>query len=806
MDQKTSLLINRQVPEFIREEYPLFISFLEAYYQFLEKEQFTNGVSQKNNLNTKSKDLRYVSDIDYSLDQFEQQFFDTFIPLLPAETAVNKDFLIKNILPLYRSKGTEKSFQFFFRLLFDKEISIEYPRKQILRASDAKWSIENLLKTENVIYSEYVSDGITKEYYLPYELNTSEVQLYVNDVLQNEIAFNTPNGTYNFRKEYKKIVFINAPTSGSLVKILYNTPLDLTIFNNCGITGLLSGTNTVISKSARRNIAGLNFLQFFINSKDIVGQFKNGELVRIDVVVDNRLLNFYLQSISDVESLTIQNPGSNYSVGDELVFSGQAKRQAIAVVDRVSSAVLESLRLKIGLIGSGAGYKVGNNVYITNIPANNFVSFIAGVDTTGTNSPNTISYNTDSISDYSNTTINAADYNFRDGAVENVNTRIANALNYITLTGLGPAINVIISSSGGLLANENLEFVSNSSIIVDDIEVADLASIGTIQINNGGEGYRVGDNLVFTNTQYFSGQGASAHVSQVSPLTGGITRIRVTNGGYNYRKDTPPTITVDSISGQSANLAIGSLMGAGAEFEYDKTDGVAGKILSIELLDRGSTYTSLPIINLTSSGDGNAIVTAQTSSSYVTLPGRWLTSDSILSSDESKLQGEDYYIDFSYIISSQVEFRKYKNIVRDLMNPSGMINYARYSLVDNINSELNVILLSSIERQLTGTVNVSSGRIEVYGTDTYFQLANTLGILGVGSYIIVNSEMMVVNSIINNTYLTVSESYAYNANDVIISTMDDFDTITTEGWVGTEIEGGSRIYITTENKEHPEFS
>jgi hypothetical protein len=36
-DQKTSLLINRQVPEFVREEHPNFIAFLEAYYEFLEK-------------------------------------------------------------------------------------------------------------------------------------------------------------------------------------------------------------------------------------------------------------------------------------------------------------------------------------------------------------------------------------------------------------------------------------------------------------------------------------------------------------------------------------------------------------------------------------------------------------------------------------------------------------------------------------------------------------------------------------------------------------------------------------------------
>jgi hypothetical protein len=50
MDLKTSLLVKEQLPEFVREEYPLFISFIEAYYEFLEKEQYdTNNNGLKNN-------------------------------------------------------------------------------------------------------------------------------------------------------------------------------------------------------------------------------------------------------------------------------------------------------------------------------------------------------------------------------------------------------------------------------------------------------------------------------------------------------------------------------------------------------------------------------------------------------------------------------------------------------------------------------------------------------------------------------------------------------------------------------------
>ena len=54
MDKKTSILINGQLPEFVRDEYPLFGTFLEAYYEFLENKQGTN----KNDLTFQAKKLK----------------------------------------------------------------------------------------------------------------------------------------------------------------------------------------------------------------------------------------------------------------------------------------------------------------------------------------------------------------------------------------------------------------------------------------------------------------------------------------------------------------------------------------------------------------------------------------------------------------------------------------------------------------------------------------------------------------------------------------------------------------------------
>ena len=98
---KTSLLVNRQVPEFIRDEYPTFITFLEAYYEFLEQKQGTEA----NDLITQAKNLRYISDVDFSISEFQTNFINTYAPLIPQDAVSDKAFLIKkNITFLFNKR------------------------------------------------------------------------------------------------------------------------------------------------------------------------------------------------------------------------------------------------------------------------------------------------------------------------------------------------------------------------------------------------------------------------------------------------------------------------------------------------------------------------------------------------------------------------------------------------------------------------------------------------------------------------------------------------------------------------------
>ena len=120
----SSSLIPSQVPEFVREDYQTFVSFIQAYYEYLDN----SGV-----------DLNSLRDLDSTLEDFIQHFKNELAINLPADLNVDDRFLLQNIKNQYLAKGSEQSFKFLFKLLYNKTVQVKYPGQQMLRASDGRW-------------------------------------------------------------------------------------------------------------------------------------------------------------------------------------------------------------------------------------------------------------------------------------------------------------------------------------------------------------------------------------------------------------------------------------------------------------------------------------------------------------------------------------------------------------------------------------------------------------------------------------------------------------------------------------------
>ena len=145
IDEKLSQLIQDQVPEFVRDTYPIFQTFLEKYYEFNEQ----NGEVQYN-----IQKARSFADIDETANAFVDYFIDQYAYNLPnsvfkdqlflvdsglVSSTESKRLLAKRLVDYHGSKGSEKGIRLLFRLLFDAEISVYYPKVDILRPSDSEW-------------------------------------------------------------------------------------------------------------------------------------------------------------------------------------------------------------------------------------------------------------------------------------------------------------------------------------------------------------------------------------------------------------------------------------------------------------------------------------------------------------------------------------------------------------------------------------------------------------------------------------------------------------------------------------------
>jgi len=824
-DLRTSLLVNRQVPEFVREEYPLFIQFLEAYYEFLETEQN----SQNNDLIAKGKDLRYVSDVDASISEFEQYFLNTFASLIPQDAVVDKAFLVKNVLPLYLSRGSQKSFEFLFRLLYGEEVQVTFPKDNILRASDGKYLIENVLRIADNIYTFYTGDGEETVFLLAQQAGPDEISVFIDDV-------ETTSGFY-VRKEDKKLIFTSAPADGADIKVYYDN-FDETLLNNRRVTGSSSGVTALIERSVPRLIGVQTSTELYINTNTLSGAFLNAEDVTIDIVADDGVTLIHVGSftVAPLSIINVVDGGSGYNVGDPVLISGGLPViPGEAIVGTVESGFPDSANVILG----GAGFQLGGIIPASNVDGTIVLS-ILGVDSSGANSPNSYTIFTDVISDYLTVNISDADFGFPANVIpagENVETRLADALSRGTVTDIGPITNVgvliaTVSSNGAIFDAEGAKIETLANTFVD---IKTFGSVGRIQINDGGLNYEIGDEIVFgANPAGTYGVGAAAVVTNVnssgtitsteiqpSRITGTAntessnvtivgngtsfdtelvigdrivvnSEVRFVNaiasatslnvnvaftrtsterpvglyfknllGGQNYVQGNFPTLTVSTSSGSGANLEIIALMGDG-ESVNSNTSTVAGRISSISITNPGRGYEFLPAIDLSQSGDGNATAEAQIERSYVSLPGRWTTSDSILSSLERRIQGLDYYIDFTYLTSVATEFAKYKEVVKGLLHPAGYKNYAEYPITKTL--DVGSTINSSKSATVSGRVEIVNGSITVTGTDTRFNTANTLGILTIGTQIVVNNEIRTVNAIANDTSLTVSSAFTSNAS------------------------------------------
>lgn len=237
---------------------------------------------------------------------------------------VNQRLLMKTIQDLLKSKGTDESFKFLFRLLFNEEIEIVKPGENILKTSDGKWesdrrsiristngNIDNFLfRRANVVKSVQGEDIIVGSFLIENAeeiiiSNYSVADLFVSNVQGSIETSNTlvlRDGKYI--PEYRVIIEYTSiegiPVSES--EMIYPTITDLKIIDG--------GTNYTVGNKINV-VDGFNFKRRFTS---------DGVTTLINTGISGTLLSGETQVILDPDgAATLLTENIDYTLTNSSV-------------------------------------------------------------------------------------------------------------------------------------------------------------------------------------------------------------------------------------------------------------------------------------------------------------------------------------------------------------------------------------------------------------------------------------------------------------------------------------------------------
>jgi hypothetical protein len=152
---QTSLLVSQHIPDFVRSDHPKFVTFIEKYYEFLANNSVmqTSDGTNYYGADYASKAISDIHDIDTTdIDLFVESFRKQYAVNFPSSVYNTEDtrILYKNILDFYRAVGTEDSFKMLFRLIYNEDIEIYYPKEDMLIASGGNYVQQVRVKLRHV--------------------------------------------------------------------------------------------------------------------------------------------------------------------------------------------------------------------------------------------------------------------------------------------------------------------------------------------------------------------------------------------------------------------------------------------------------------------------------------------------------------------------------------------------------------------------------------------------------------------------------------------------------------------------------
>ena len=716
ISEKTSLLVSSQLPGFIRDnpDYANFELFLKAYYEWMELANTANSVvttasPTNQGISYASKNLLSYKDIDTTIDQFLDYYTNEFLPYFPQEVLINKQEAIKLARQLYQSKGTISSYKFLFKILYNSDFEVFFTKDAVLKASAGSWYVAKSLKLSTLdanfldiqnlrLFGETTKSIATVETSV---IAGNKTEVFISNI---ERLFQSGEIVRVVDNNNQTVLFDGQPLRAKIVGQISQVKIDP---NNRGL--LYEVGNPVIVYDGLSSNTGIGAIAE-------VGSIITGSIQRINVITGG-----YGYTSNSILRIT-NAPGANATV---------------ASLDPAANGVANIALVPINEVTLARYTTIGNAQY----------SFFSSNPTSNANTTLANSFTFTAFSTYpiSSVAVNNGGGGIRQvpavTALSVFPTDVTG--NTASLTGLGILGPIQIVNGGqGYVANDKIVF-SGGTGIGAYANVATVNATGSITSVNyvfntqqsyplGGLGYKStnlptlsvqSSNVQASNASLYAAGilGEGATFSVVVDRAGSITTIKVTDFGEDYIATPNVSIKVQDILVSNVSLTNlptkgdyvyqgDSINTASYIARYDSINSLAidedptlskynlrlfnyksnpNTQLKLTVQDKNINFvlanTSFNDVYNSSGfknyGDGNAKGFAQFLNGLNISQGQYLNTQGHPSSFDV-LQSTNYN-NFTYQITVEKEIAKYRDVLLNLLHPTGMKVLGRYVLKSN---------------------------------------------------------------------------------------------------------------------------
>ena len=718
-----SFTVEKQFPSIYREEGPQLVDLVKGYYEFLE----TQTDQSVYNIRRMSQ----FRDIDRTLDSMLSFFKNKFLNGIFIEE--NERFIVKNILDLYRRKGTNEGIELFFKLFFQEEVDIYYPSYDIFKPSASIWKVDSYIQLyaitdDNIenfsdITNKKIFGSVSKAeafvdkiYFV--DINQSLIPIIILDNIKSKfVSFDeifTVSSTSGIVKKYGTV-------KGSLnsIEIVNGISVDNKIGDSVDILSAKGfGAKGIVTELSESIIS-----QIVFEIKD--GGFgytisgANTEIGENEITLSNQSI-FLDTGATDflISERIVQNIDSNTVIYGTVV--GKETDKIAVNLDNIATPFVEGYNIEtvsrsvnisypisfVTLTNDSATYEIGSINILDRIRAipdiiGNF--FDVQLD----------SNNYSSDTEMSGTTANAIIPNFYtllsdafievemdvgeistlvgiDGGEDHVDDTYSLVRQTFMSENYGPRKNQII-----VLGATNIIPVLKDDILIQERTLTDWSGATYTKIVRAKVTDVVGDNVY------------------LKPITLEIFEPTVDI----FIEDDVTSLIVEAIHLDENNVSDNSI-GSNALIEGQLQLG-SGKMKKVDLVDSGFGYQNngavtifnkdkkkrlieklsheIPLSNAATQIQieldrnefyGDAIATSRVFSQGFS-EGRYISSVSQIS-DKKVIQDSFYYQDYSYEISTNISVGDYKETFIDTMHPAGIKLFNKFLLINDINTNTDI--------------------------------------------------------------------------------------------------------------------